>query len=168
MRSASSIGGVAVRADQQRNMEMRFAGAGVKRDFDKRIQSADSLRSEIGSGVKGEAVEAFGESLLFGEQVEAAAVGIGLCGRKLAPGTAGFAEIETQRNGWSRLTARGVQDMSGDAIHRPSHFFRRSWVIWRCCSAASRSSLPASLCILRRRISRISAADLPVAHTMKM
>src|SRR5215469_2449395 len=50
--------------------------------------------------------------------------------------------------------------------HEWSHFLKRMFVILRCSSAASRNSVASSFARRRRRISNISLADLPVAHTM--
>jgi hypothetical protein len=50
----------------------------------------------------------------------------------------------------------------------PSHFRSRNCVINLCCSAASRISVAGSFSIRFSRIASISAADLPVAHTIKI
>src|ERR1700733_12857834 len=80
----------------------------------------------------------------------------------------GIAEdfIEANRKLGGGLAQDRIEHMGGDCAHCRSHFLNRSWVIWRCCSAASRSSLRRSLANRLRKMLSISSADFPVAHTM--
>src|SRR5258707_11309809 len=55
-RSASSIRGVTVWTQEQRNVKVRFAGPNLKVYFDHRIESFDSLGGVIASGIKQQTV----------------------------------------------------------------------------------------------------------------
>src|SRR5262245_37835945 len=128
-------------------MKMGLTAPDLKRNFDERVEARDSLRAEIGGRVESNAVNTFKQASGFGKQLSTPTVGVGLLGRHLAPCTRGFAKMQAHWDCWRGLAARGVQDMSRDALHIPSHFFRRSCVICRCCSAASQSSVFSSFCI---------------------
>src|SRR5215469_7014200 len=133
-------------------MKVRLAAAHLECDFDERVEPTDSLRTKIPGGVKGKAIETLGEGSVLGEELEAAAVGVGLGGGKLAPRATWFANVETQKNCGRGFATRSVENVGGDTVHAVSHFLRRSLVMCRCCSAASRNSVSPSLCILRRRM----------------
>src|SRR5262245_17770435 len=113
-------------------MKMGLPGPDLKRNFNKREEARDSLRAEIRGRVESNAVNTFKQASGFGKQLGTATVGVGLLGRHLAPSTRRFAKIEAHRDCWRGHAARSVQDMSRDALHMSSHFFRRSCVICRC------------------------------------
>src|SRR5690242_623644 len=63
---------------------------------------------------------------------------------------------------------RNIENVGRNSLHPRSHFLSRSSVILRCSSTASRNSVASSLSNLRCNTLRISAAGLPIAHTMKI
>src|SRR6266576_1091040 len=67
-----------------------------------------------------------------------------------------------------QFAASSVQNVSRNLAHPVTHFLSRMCMICRCSSAACCSSVASSLCNRRRRISRISLADFPVAQTIKI
>src|SRR5215467_14271087 len=97
-------------------MKMGLSAASLKCDFYKRIKPADSLRPEIRSGVKGEAVHAFYMAFVFGEKLRAAAIGIRLYRRNLPPGPARLAKLQAHQDRRSRRAACCVQHMSGNSF----------------------------------------------------
>src|SRR5579864_9442629 len=83
---SSSISGVAVCAQQQRNMEVRFSVAHPKCNFDERIERFDFARREISGRIKVQAIEARTQVFIF-EQLAAPAILIGLPRRQQPPGS---------------------------------------------------------------------------------
>src|ERR1043166_2234950 len=127
--SASSISGVAIGIEKQRDVKVGFAGANLKRNLDKRVEAAHSLRAEIGGGVEGQAVKALNQGFAFGKELEAAAVRVGLLQGNLPPCARGLPKIQADGNCGSGSAMSGIQNVGRDAIHIPSHFLRRSCVI---------------------------------------
>src|SRR5579864_5425299 len=83
---SSSISGVAVRAQQQRNMELRFSVTHPKRNFDEWIERFDFARREISGCIEVQAIEARTQVFVF-EQLAAPSVLIGLARRQQPPGS---------------------------------------------------------------------------------
>jgi hypothetical protein len=124
--SASSIGGVAVRAQEQRNMKMCFAGARDESNFHERIKSRYILRGKVGAGVEDNAVRGGREIVRLGKQLLAASIAIRQRGANGLPTVTGLALlVEAHGNTDGRDAKGGVENMSRDAIHSVSHFFTR-------------------------------------------
>lgn len=67
-----------------------------------------------------------------------------------------------------RLSCSRVEHMSSEQAHALNSFLNRNCRIRRCCSAAFSNSLSISLCKRRSSMANISAAVLPVAHTINV
>src|SRR6516225_11209874 len=111
MRSTSPVGAVAVRAEQQRNMKVRFSAAHLKCDFDERIQALDTLRGKIIRCRERKPVDPFREAMVFRQKLGAAAVGIGSTRGQLPPGPRQVAVLEAHGNRGSGLAAYSIQNV---------------------------------------------------------
>jgi len=147
---------------------MIFVPANAKQNFDRGIQPVHAAFSEISCSLKGQSIYAFSERRAIGQQLGASSVLIGAAGTQGRPVAGSFLTVQAHRDAGGRFAFGHVQNVSGDSAHLATHFLRRRCMIFRCSSAACRSSVASSLCNRRRRISRISLADFPVAQTIKM
>src|SRR4029077_14113763 len=91
----------------------------------------------------------------------------GLPGAERGPLAVSIPALQSYRHTRCRRALGRIQNVRGNAIHCASHFFIRICIIFRCSSTACCNSVASSLCNRRRRISRISLADFPVAQTIK-
>src|SRR5215216_4071356 len=130
------------------------------------IEAFDLLIPEIGFDVKGEAIDPRGQHGALGQDLLDSSVPVRQGPADLPP-AAFFTDFQHDGHAARRTPPRDVQNVSGDAAH-DSSFSSRRWVIFRCSSAAMRSSASGSLGRRSRSRARISAAVLPVAQTMKM
>src|SRR5579864_7100072 len=78
--SASPVRCVTVRAEQQRNVELRLALAYTKGDFDRWVQCLGFLRDIVTCRIEGQSVKARGQELFFWQQLAAPPVLIGAGG----------------------------------------------------------------------------------------
>jgi len=106
-------------------MEMRFAGVNVKSDLDGRIQTTNSLRGKIFSGAKSKTIVPFREIAASRQQLRAAAVAIGLGGCEFQPVSRYVCTIEADWYGDGGFAECGIQNVSRNPIHTPSHFSKR-------------------------------------------
>lgn len=147
-------------------MIMPFSVAG-ERDADFRIQAGAAVALQVFAGFEGKPVRASRGIL---RKIAAAAVGVGFTGGDRSPApcvaSVNFMPFEANGNSRSGLAAHRIQYMRSNDAHSTNHFPKRIWVIWRCCSAASRNSISRLLARRRFSIASISAVLLPVAHTM--
>ena len=125
-------------------MEVGFAIRHLKSNFDGRIEALNFLSEVIRRRVEREAIGAGAKSFVLGQQFWAAAILVGLRDGKHAPLSARILPFEAHGYVLSGLAERDVEDVGGYAGHEESHFLSRRCAIWRCCSAASRSSVVSS------------------------
>src|SRR5579862_1119742 len=135
-------------------MEVGFAVLHLECNLHHWIESLHLLPEMVTRSIEGKAIRARANNFVFRQQLSAAAVFIGLGSGENAPFSGGFLPFEAHGNILCGLPLRGIQNVSGNSTHDTSHFLRRRCAIWRCCSAASRSSVASSFCKRRRRISR--------------
>src|SRR3989440_2819300 len=166
--SASSVRRVAVGAQQQRNVQVRFTAANSKRDLHNRVQSFHAASGEVARDVKRQAMRSFRERCTFRQQLAASSVLIGLRRSNQHPFAGRFLTLQAHRHTRSGFALGRIQNVRRNLTHPVIHFLSRMCMICRCSSAASCSSVASSLCSRRRRISRISLADFPVAQTIKI
>src|SRR6266576_3614961 len=166
--SASSLRRVAVGTQQQRNVQVRVTAANLKRDLHNRIQTFHAASGEVARDVKRQAMRSFRESCTFRQQLAASSVLIGLRGSNQHPFAGRNLTFQAHRHTRSGFALCRIQNVSRNLAHPVTHFLSRMCMICRCSSAASCSSVASSLCSRRRRISRISLADFPVAQTIKI
>jgi len=149
-------------------VKVRFSMAHLKGNLDGRIQAFDFLSKMIACRIERQAVNAFTKNFVFWQQLSTATVSIRAGRTEHAPFAGGLFPLEAHWHIFRRLALRDIQNVRRNSIHEESHFFSLRCAICRCCSAASCSSVFSSFGKRRRRISRISGADLPVAQTIKM
>lgn len=147
---------------------MRFTIPHLKCDFHQRIQPIDFLCREITRCIERQTVKAGRQNFVVRHQLTAAATVISERRSQKRPLTGSFFPLQAYGYVSRRFALGRIQNMSCNAFYSESHFFTRICIISCCCSAASQSSVCSSCCNRRRSISRISRADLPAAHTMKM
>src|SRR5438445_7634285 len=166
--SASPVRRVAVRTQQQRNMKMVFTVSHAKQNLDRGIQTIHAAGREIIRGVKRQAVRSRSETRAFRQQFAASAVFIRPSRSLSSPIARRILSLQAHRHACCRFSRNGIKHVRRDSAHPAIHLFRRICMIWRCSSAVCCSSVASSLCNRRRRISRISLADFPVAQTIKI
>src|SRR3954454_3208379 len=135
-------------------------------DRDFRIEAFDLLLFEIDFGPEGEAVDPPRQRGAGGQELADAAVLVRPGFADLPPALI-LADFKKDGHAARRPSPRGVQDVRCDAAHTRI-FSSRRFVIFRCSSAATRSSVSGSLSSRARSRPSISSALLPVAQTMKM
>src|ERR1700736_3999682 len=72
--SCSAIGRISIRAQQERNVKMRFALLHLERNLHERVQWRDFLQFEITASFKPQTINSCGEILAFGEELRSAAI----------------------------------------------------------------------------------------------
>ena len=113
--------------------------------------------------VEREAIGSRRERSILGERHEPAVL-VGRAARDGRP-FALLAQLEDDGDAGAGGAESQVQDMRCNHV---SNFASRKFVIFRCSSAATASSLHSSLVNRCSSSESISSADLPVAQTMKM
>src|SRR5580658_692469 len=121
-RSAPPVGGVAVVAEEQRDVVVGLAVA-VEFDGDFRIDAGAAVALDVRGGREGEPVSARGRVL---RQGTAAAVGVGFTGRVRRP-AARFAAVllmplKAYGNAGGRFAFDCVQNVRGDCAHASIRF----------------------------------------------
>ena len=114
-----------MRAQQQRNVKLRFSLVNLKRDLHDRIKAVDVLRTMIARGIEAQAIKTSAKSVLAGEQLRAAAIGIRASGAQGYPIARGFSFFQANGDIPCWLPLGDIQYMSGDAFHELSHFLKR-------------------------------------------
>jgi hypothetical protein len=165
---APAIGRISKRAQKQRHVIMlgRIANREDHRDFS--IESFDILTLEISFRIKHQPIDAAVQRKAGREQALNPSIYVGDAFANLLPAPVGHLKFEPGRHAVGGLAARRVQYVCGDGAHDVRSFSNLNLVIFRCSSAAIRSSVGLSLCRRWLRIASISGEDFPVAQTMKM
>src|ERR1700737_4322464 len=96
--SASPVRRVAVRAQQQRNMEVRLAAPNSKRDLHHRIQSFLLRRREVTCRIKRQPVKTFAQYPALRQQLVTPSVLIGLRGANRHPFAGRILTFQTHRH----------------------------------------------------------------------
>src|SRR5579864_563896 len=146
-------------------MELRFTVAHVEGNVNHWVKTLDLERTKVCRSFKCQPIETRWQ-VFARKQLTATSVGIGEGRLHQAPLPRSVLAFQTHRDAGGRLAATYIQNMGRNAFHCESHFFKRMFVILRCSSAASCNSVASSFRNRKLKISNISAADLPVAHTI--
>src|SRR6266852_6626797 len=147
---------------------MRLAAPNPKRYLNRRVQPLLFARREVARSVKSQSIHAFRERRAVRHQLAPTSILVCLRSTDCRPLTGRILLLQPHRYARGGFAPCCIQNVRGNAIHPAIHFFNRRCIIFRCSSAAWRSSVASSLCNRRRRISRISLADIPVAQTIKI
>src|SRR5271154_5171298 len=164
--SAPAIGGVAVGAQEQRNVVVLLRIRYFKDHNYLWIKNPRAAGQEVNAGLEDQAVGA-GFQRAFGQKIFQAAVGVGRSLGFFLPLAGGHQALEKHGNVYRGFSERGVQDVRGDVAHELSNFSRRRRGILRCSSAAMFSSVSGALEIRSRRDFRISSLVFLVAQIRK-
>src|SRR5450759_1897541 len=155
---------VAVRAQQQRNVQMRTRVFKAEHDQDPRIEGCQSRPLEVGPRVELEPVLALLQ--LLARQVSDAALRVGDRLTDLLPIAVRLAPAQRYRKTRGCRAAHRVEDRRRDG-HCRTRSSRRISAILRCSPAATRASVTGSLSMRSRSANRISSALLPAAAMRK-
>ncbi len=157
---ATTIGGIGVGRQQQRNVKMGAGRTGNgKRNGHLGVERRDGLGREIGRGREDQPVRAGRGG--GGEPV--AAIGVGGGGLDRGPGAVVARRRQGDRDAGRRASGHGVEDVSGDA-HSVRALLTRRRVILRSSVVATVRSSCWSLVSLARRAASIWSPDSPVAQ----
>src|SRR5271168_1170859 len=164
--SAPAIRGVAIGAQEQRNVVMLLRIRYFKGHNYLWIKNLYAAGREIDAGLKRQAVGAGFESAL-GKKIFQAAVGVRRSLGFFLPLAGSDLALEKHGNIHRGFPERSVQDVRGDSAHEFSNFSKRRRVILRCSSAAIGNSASGVLEIRSRRDCNISSLVFPVAQIRK-
>ncbi len=114
MTSASSIGGVAVGGQKQRNMVVLLAVRYCEDNFDIGVEAIKLVAPVVFAGFEADAIHSRLQSLRFGQQIFAAAIGIGCSFVEERP-CAFSHQRKSDGNVGGRTSERSVQNVCGDA-----------------------------------------------------
>jgi len=133
-----------------------------KSNFDEGVEALKLLLFIVDGGCEVNSIDPRLKLMVRWQQVLAATVSIRVVIVEERP----YAVDKTGKrdgNSRSRTAASRVENMRRDAhcLLTFNHLFKRSCVIWRCCSAASRSSVAWSFCMRALMSARISAEVFP-------
>lgn len=93
-------------------MKMLLPLSNLKGDLNKRIQSVKFKRSEIGCGLKAQAIKPWSQLFFLGQQLGAAAVLVGARRCQKPPIAGCVSPLETDRNTFGRLPPRYIENVS--------------------------------------------------------
>ena len=139
-----------------------------KADRDLLIETVDLPVLEIRTHFESETVERDHQRLALGKEVAGSTVGIRLLCSYLFPSSVVGLKVESNGYVGGGSADRDVENMCRYSTHSDKSFLSRISVIFSCSRAAFTISVSRSFARRSRQMSSISAALLPVAHTMKM
>ncbi len=165
-RSAPTIRGISKRTQQQRNVIVLLRILDFKDNDDLRVQTRNLAGGKVKACVKGQSINSRRQWFRRCPFPQAA-IGVGRSPRCFCPVTPGCLSFQNYRNIRGGTAQRYIENVRCDVAHDSSNFSRRSRVILRCSSAATRNSVPGSFGKRCRSACRISSLDLPVAQIRK-
>src|SRR5712692_9505063 len=134
MRSATSIGRVTEFTEQHGHVIM------LVRVVHAKTQHHLGEKCRPGGGVKAQSVQARLQYMIFLKEIPDTSISVRAPFGQQFPHVRRHAVLQRHRNAGSRLAGDGIEDVRGDGAHSLSSFFSLSRVIWRCSSAALRTS----------------------------
>src|SRR5579864_4178278 len=146
-------------------MELRFTFAHTEGNVNHWVKPLDLERPKVCRSLKCQSIEARWQ-VIARKQLTATSVGIGVGRLHQSPLPRSVLAFQMHRDAARRFAATYIQNVGRNAFHCESHFFKRMFVILRCSSADSCNSMASSFRNRNLKISNISVADLPVAHTI--
>lgn len=141
----------------------------AKDNHDFRVERGTPRGGEIRADVEAKAVDSLAERRLARHEIRNATIAV----RRAASHHGVVARpLERDADTDGGFSERGVQHVCADRAHDArsglKSFSSLRRVIFRCSSAATRSSLSGSLPMRSLASDNISSADFPLAHTIKM
>src|SRR6266481_513578 len=164
--SAPAIRGISVRTQEQRYVVMLVRAPHLENNAYLRIQRFDFTRNEIGARIKSQSICPFLQRSRCEQRAEPP-VAVGHAAAQFFPSAARFFHLKNHGHARSGPPDRDIQHMCGYLAHGARSFSKRSRVILRCSSAATRNSASGSFDIRSCKFFRISPLLFPVAQIKK-